>query len=150
MRIVLQRVSQASVTVDGTMIASIEKGFLVLAGIEEADDNSDAEWLAMKISAMRLFADENGKMNLDLMQAEGALLVVPQFTLHASTKKGNRPSFIRAARPEQAVPVFEHFVRSLASHTGKPCATGRFGADMKVALVNDGPVTIVMDSRNRE
>lgn len=150
MRVVIQRVSSASVTIDGQVSGAIEKGLLVLLGIEHDDTAEDAEWLAGKIVAMRIFSDAEGKMNLDLKEAGGALLVVSQFTLHAATRKGNRPSFIRAARPEQAIPLYEHFQSCLKNHTGIAPQTGRFGAHMQVALVNDGPVTIIMDSKMRE
>lgn len=150
MRAVIQRVSEASVTIDGAVTASIGKGFMILLGIEEADKEEDADWLAKKITGLRVFADEAGLMNKELKEVGGALLVVSQFTLHASYKKGNRPSFIKAARPAQAVPLYEYFVRQLNILTGTPVATGTFGADMKVALVNDGPVTILMDTQNKE
>lgn len=150
MRAVIQRVSTASVTIDGAMTAAIGPGFMVLLGIEVADSQADAEWLARKISTLRVFSDEAGLMNNDLQGIDGELLVVSQFTLHASYKKGNRPSFIKAARPDVAIPLYEYFVAQLQQLTGKPIATGRFGADMKVALVNDGPVTIVMDTANKE
>jgi D-tyrosyl-tRNA(Tyr) deacylase len=150
MRAVIQRVSSASVTINGETKSAIEKGFLVLLGIETADAKEDAEWLCAKIAQLRVFGDENGLMNLDIKQTNGDILVVSQFTLHASYKKGNRPSFITAARPEQAIPLYEHFIMFLSDKLEKPIATGTFGADMKVALVNDGPVTIVMDTKNRE
>jgi D-tyrosyl-tRNA(Tyr) deacylase len=150
MRALIQRVSEASVTIEGTVTATISTGFLVLLGVEEADGAEDAVWLATKIAKMRLFSDEEGKMNAALDEVEGDVLVVSQFTLHASTKKGNRPSYIRAARPEQAIPLYEKFVHELESALGKKVPTGVFGADMKVALVNDGPVTIWMDSRAKE
>lgn len=150
MRAVIQRVSEASVTIDGTVKSSIGQGFMVLLGIETEDNEEDAEWLARKIVALRVFADEAGLMNECLEDVNGELMVVSQFTLHASYKKGNRPSFIKAARPEQAIPLYEYFLKQLKELTGKEPATGEFGADMKVALVNDGPVTIVMDTKNRE
>lgn len=150
MRVIIQCVSTASVTIDGDMTASIGAGFMILLGIETEDTRDDAEWLCSKIAQLRVFADEQGLMNKDIMAAGGDILVVSQFTLHASYKKGNRPSFIKAARPEQAIPLYETFNACLSDKTGKPVATGTFGADMKVALVNDGPVTIIMDSRNRE
>ncbi len=149
MKAVLQRVSEASVTVDGRIAGSIGKGFLVLLGIATDDDESAADWLARKIVGMRVFGDEAGHMNLDLGAIGGELLVVSQFTLMADYRKGNRPSFINAARPEQAVPLYEHFLRRLESLHGKRPQAGIFGADMKVALINDGPVTILMDSRDR-
>jgi D-tyrosyl-tRNA(Tyr) deacylase len=123
---------------------------MVLLGIETEDTPEDADWLSGKIALLRVFADENGLMNKDIKEIDGEILVVSQFTLHASYKKGNRPSFIKAARPEQAIPLYEYFVNSLSEKLGKPVATGTFGADMKVALVNDGPVTIIMDTKNRE
>lgn len=150
MRVVIQRVSEASVTIDGTVKSAIGKGFMVLLGIETIDTREDADWLCQKIAALRVFSDEAGLMNLDIKQVAGDLLVVSQFTLHASYKKGNRPSFIRAARPEQAIPLYEYFVAQLSTTIGKPVATGSFGADMKVSLVNDGPVTITMDTQNKE
>ena len=150
MRALIQRVSSASVTIDGLQTAAIGRGFLVPLGIEEAARETDAEWLPGKIARMRLFADEDGAMNLSLGEIDGRMLVVSQFTLHAGTKKGNRPSFIRAARPEQAIPLYEAFLSLLERETGHPPARGTFGADMKVALVNDGPVTIWIDSQNRE
>lgn len=150
MRAVIQRVSTASVTIDGEMTAAIGTGFIVLLGIEPSDTQEDAEWLARKISTLRVFSDDAGLMNNDLQGIDGEVLVVSQFTLHASYKKGNRPSFIKAARPDVAIPLYEYFIAQLQQLTGKPIATGRFGADMKVALVNDGPVTIVMDTANKE
>ncbi len=150
MRVVIQRVSEASVTINGSVTAAIGEGFMVLLGIEAADKEEDADWLAKKITGLRVFADEAGMMNKELKEVDGALLVVSQFTLHASYKKGNRPSFIKAARPELAIPLYEYFISQLATLTGKPVATGTFGADMKVSLVNDGPVTIIMDTQNKE
>jgi D-tyrosyl-tRNA(Tyr) deacylase len=150
MRAVIQRVSQASVTINGVLTSEIAHGFMVLLGIELEDTAYDADWLCSKIAQLRVFADENGLMNRDIKDAAGDILVVSQFTLHASYKKGNRPSFITAARPEQAIPLYDHFVATLSAKLGKPVATGTFGADMQVALVNDGPVTILMDSRNKE
>lgn len=150
MRALIQRVSEASVTIAGAVTARIGTGFLVLLGIEEADTAEDGEWLAGKITKLRLFPDAEGKMNADLAGVQGRVLVVSQFTLHASTKKGNRPSFIRAARPEQAVPLYETFLSQLEAALGAPVARGTFGADMKVALVNDGPVTVWMDTKARE
>ena len=148
MRAVIQRVSSASVTINGETKSAIGKGFLVLLGIENTDTKEDAEWLCAKIAQLRIFGDENGLMNLDIKH--GDILVVSQFTLHASYKKGNRPSFITAARPEQAIPLYEHFIMFLSDKLEKPVATGTFGADMKVALVNDGPVTIIMDTKSKE
>jgi D-aminoacyl-tRNA deacylase len=150
MRAVIQRVSSASVTIDGVLKSSIEKGFMVLLGIETEDTREDADWLAAKIALLRVMGDENGLMNKDVVETGGEILVVSQFTLHASYKKGNRPSFIKAARPEQAIPLYEYFNATLSHKMGKAVATGVFGADMKVALVNDGPVTIIMDTKNRE
>ena len=150
MRIVIQRVSEASVTVDGEVISKIGKGMMILLGIEDADTEDDVEWLCNKLSKLRIFSDENDAMNLDINQVEGSFLVVSQFTLHAMTKKGNRPSFIRAARPEKAIPLYENFLKQLALISGCPVQCGQFGADMKVALINDGPVTIIIDSQNKE
>lgn len=150
MRAVIQRVSSASVTINGTIKSAIGTGFLILLGIETEDTPEDVEWLCGKIAQLRIFSDEAGLMNRDLADVQGETLVVSQFTLHAAYKKGNRPSFIRAARPEQAIPLYEYFVKLLAERTDKPVQTGEFGADMKVALVNKGPVTIVMDTKNKE
>lgn len=150
MRAVIQRVSSASVTINGAIHSVIGPGFLVLLGVEGEDTKEDAEWLCSKIAQLRVFSDEAGLMNDDIKQAGGEILVVSQFTLHASYKKGNRPSFIKAARPEQAIPLYDHFVMSISDKLGKAVATGIFGADMKVALVNDGPVTILMDTKNKE
>jgi D-tyrosyl-tRNA(Tyr) deacylase len=150
MRVVLQRVSEASVTIEGKMYGSIGNGMLILLGIEHDDDQSDADWLIQKTIGMRIFSDQEGKMNYGINDVNGSFLVISQFTLHASTKKGNRPSYIRAARPEQAVPLYEYFLRELESSHGAKIETGKFGADMKVSLVNDGPVTIIIDSKNRE
>ena len=150
MRIVIQRVSEASVTVAGEVISKIGKGMMILLGIEDADTEEDVEWLCNKLSKLRIFSDENDAMNLDINQIEGSFLVVSQFTLHAMTKKGNRPSFIRAARPEKAIPLYENFLKQLALISGRPVQCGQFGAMMDVALVNDGPVTIIIDSQNKE
>lgn len=150
MRLVIQRVSEASVTVDGTVTGSIGTGLMILCGIEHDDTGEDITWLVPKVTQMRIFSDPDGKMNLSVKDIAGGLLVVSQFTLQASTKKGNRPSFIRAARPEQAIPLYEQFIRALETDTGRPVERGIFGADMKVALINDGPVTIVIDSKSRE
>ncbi len=150
MRIVLQRVSEASVKIDGCTNGSINGGFLVLLGIELADSELDADWLISKISGLRVFSDTEGKMNLSIQDIKGSFLVISQFTLFASTKKGNRPSFIQAARLEQAVPLYEYFVSKLKSVTNLTVETGVFGADMRVSLVNDGPVTISIDSKNKE
>lgn len=150
MKVVIQRVSHASVTVNDTSLSAIRKGFLILLGIEEADDESEIEWLCKKIVGLRIFSDAEGKMNLDIKEVDGDILLISQFTLHAQTKKGNRPSYIKAARPEQAIPLYEKFIVQLQSDLGKKIGTGEFGADMKVALVNDGPVTIIIDSKNKE
>ncbi|MDA0813462.1 MAG: D-aminoacyl-tRNA deacylase [Verrucomicrobia bacterium] len=150
MRALLQRVSEGRVTIDCLLRVMIGAGLVVLLGIEEADDESDVDWLVGKICRMRIFGDEGGLMNRSLQDIGGDALVVSQFTLHASTKKGNRPSFIKAARPDQAIPLYEGMVAALSRELSRPVATGEFGADMKVALVNDGPVTIWIDSRNRE
>jgi D-aminoacyl-tRNA deacylase len=150
MRVLIQRVIEASVTIDGAVRSSIGKGLLVLVGIEEADTQEDVEWLVQKVTALRIFNDENGVMNISVMESGGQILAVSQFTLHAATKKGNRPSYIRAAKPDVAIPLYEHFVKRLSEVTGKKTETGVFGADMKVALINDGPVTIWIDSKNKE
>ncbi|MCR4811204.1 MAG: D-tyrosyl-tRNA(Tyr) deacylase [Bacteroidales bacterium] len=151
MRVVIQRVKEASVTIGGEMVSSIGEGLMVLVGIEEADGDEDIEWLCRKIVNMRLFNDDDGVMNLPVTSLDnGGILVVSQFTLMASTKKGNRPSYIRAARPEISIPLYERFVSLLSQIYGKTVQTGRFGADMQVALVNDGPVTIIIDSKERQ
>ena len=150
MRIVVQRVKRASVTIDGKLHSSIGKGLLVLAGIEDADTTDDVTWLASKMVNLRLFDDSNGVMNLPAVETGSEIMIVSQFTLHASTKKGNRPSYIRAARPEKAIPLYEEFIARTACLIGRTPATGIFGAMMDVELVNDGPVTIIIDSRNRE
>ena len=150
MRVVIQRVLQASVSISGTVTAAIGPGLLVLLGIGEEDGNEDIEWLVRKIAGLRIFDDANGVMNVDVRDAGGDILVVSQFTLLASTRKGNRPAYIRAARPEIAVPLYEQFCATLSATLGKPVPTGTFGADMQVALVNDGPVTIIIDTKNRE
>ena len=150
MRAVIQRVSHASVAIGGHTRASIDQGLLVLLGIEEADSAEDIEWLSAKIVALRIFNDEAGVMNISLKDNGGELLLVSQFTLHASTKRGNRPSYIRAARPETAEPLYEQAIARLGSELGKPVHTGDFGADMQVELLNDGPVTILIDTKNRE
>lgn len=150
MRVVIQRVSGASCTVDNEITGKIDAGFLVLLGIEHEDTREDADWLAQKIAAMRVFGDENGLMNKALADINGHILLISQFTLFAQTKKGNRPSFIRAAKPDVAIPLYKHMIDKLSELTGKPTATGIFGADMKISLVNDGPVTIIMDTKNRE
>ena len=150
MRAVIQRVSSASVAIVGQTKAAVGRGLLVLAGIEEADSTEDIEWLAGKIVRLRVFPDDAGVMNRSVQEISGDILAVSQFTLHASTKKGNRPSYIRAARPETAIPLYETFVNRLGTELGKPVQTGEFGADMQVALVNDGPVTILIDTKVRE
>lgn len=150
MRVVIQRVSEASVTIDSQIVASIQKGLLVLVGIEDADTQEDIDWLTAKIAKIRIFGDENDVMNLSVQDVDGDIIVVSQFTLHAGTKKGNRPSYIKASKPEIAIPMYENFVRKLEQEIGKKVQTGQFGADMKVALVNDGPVTILIDSKNKE
>ena len=150
MRVVIQRVSKASVTISGSEVASIHHGLLILLGIEEEDTQEDIDWLVSKIAKLRIFSDEAGNMNLSVMDTNGDVFVVSQFTLHASTKKGNRPSFIKAAKPEIAIPLYEKFVSTLENQLGKKVATGEFGAMMEVALINDGPVTIIIDSKNKE
>ena len=150
MKVVLQRVSQASVTVDHKIVADIQKGLLILVGIEDADTLEDIDWLVGKIIKMRIFGDENDVMNCSIQDIDGEIIVVSQFTLHASTKKGNRPSYIKASKPEFAIPVYESFIKSLEKEFNKKIQSGIFGADMKVSLLNDGPVTIVIDSKNRE
>lgn len=150
MRLVIQRVSEASVTIEGQIKSAIESGLLILVGIEDADTAEDIEWLCNKVVNLRIFPDENGVMNRSVLEAQGGLLVVSQFTLHASTKKGNRPSYIRAAKPDFAIPMYEAFVKKLEAIAGIPVGTGEFGADMKVHLLNDGPVTILIDSKNKE
>ncbi|MGA9325014.1 MAG: D-aminoacyl-tRNA deacylase [Salegentibacter sp.] len=149
MRVVLQRVSEASVSIDSKVKASIEKGLLILVGIEDEDTSEDIEWLCNKIVKMRIFNDADGVMNDSLKDVDGDAIVVSQFTLHASTKKGNRPSYIQAAKPDVAIPLYQEFVETLERHLGKPVGTGEFGADMKVSLINDGPVTILTDSKNK-
>jgi D-tyrosyl-tRNA(Tyr) deacylase len=150
MKIVLQRVSSASVIIENKVVADIQKGLLVLVGIEDADTKEDIDWLVGKVSKIRVFEDESHIMNLSVQDVNGDVIVVSQFTLHASTKKGNRPSYIKAAKPEIAIPLYEKFVNSLEKELGKKVQTGMFGADMKVSLINDGPVTILIDSKNRE
>jgi D-aminoacyl-tRNA deacylase len=150
MRVVIQRVSRASVSIENQLKASIGMGMLVLLGIEENDNEEDIEWICGKLSRLRIFPDENGVMNLDIVAMQGDFLVVSQFTLHASTRKGNRPSYIKAARPETAIPLYESFTETLAMATGRTVETGEFGAMMQVELVNDGPVTIIIDSSLRE
>jgi D-tyrosyl-tRNA(Tyr) deacylase len=150
MRIVIQRVSTASVTVNHALFSEIGKGLLILTGIEESDSKEDIDWLCRKLIDLRIFADEEGKMNLSIKDISGDILVVSQFTLHASTKKGNRPSYIKAARPETAIPLYELFISTLSDLFKDRVKTGVFGADMQVALINDGPVTIIIDSKNKE
>jgi D-tyrosyl-tRNA(Tyr) deacylase len=150
MRAVIQRVSEASVTIESIKTAEIKVGLLVLIGIEDADTNEDINWLAAKIAKLRIFGDEEGVMNRSIEDINGDIIVVSQFTLHAATKKGNRPSYIRAAKPDIAIPLYEAFVNQMENELGKKIQTGEFGADMKVALINDGPVTIIIDSKNKE
>ncbi len=150
MRTVIQRVAHASVTIDGICKSSIGKGLLVLLGIEEADNQEDIDWLCKKIVNLRIFEDDNGVMNKSVLEIKGEILVVSQFTLMASTKKGNRPSYIRAAKHETSIPLYEKFCQKISQELGKPVGTGEFGADMKVDLLNDGPVTICIDTKNKE
>lgn len=150
MRLVIQRVSKASVTIEEKLYSSIAAGLLVLVGIENEDAVEDVVYLTQKLATLRIFSDEEGKMNLDIQQAGGEILVVSQFTLHASTKKGNRPSYIKSARPEKAIPLYELLISMISDALSKPCKTGVFGADMQVELVNNGPVTILLDSKNKE
>jgi D-tyrosyl-tRNA(Tyr) deacylase len=150
MRIVIQRVSHASVTIEGVCKSSIQEGFMILVGIENADTQEDADWLCKKIVNLRVFDDENGVMNKSILDINGEILVVSQFTLHASYKKGNRPSYIYAAKPDIAIPLYEYFCQALTTALGKEIGTGEFGADMKVELLNNGPVTICMDTKNKE
>ncbi len=150
MRVVIQRVSEASVTIDQHVHGQISVGLMVLVGIEDADTIEDIQWLSNKIINLRIFNDANGVMNCSVKDVNGDLLLVSQFTLHASTKKGNRPSYIKASKPDIAIPLYEHLKKTIAQELGKPIQTGVFGADMKVALINDGPVTILIDSKNKE
>ncbi|WP_420602647.1 D-aminoacyl-tRNA deacylase [Flagellimonas sp.] len=150
MRAVVQRVSRASVTVEGKTISSIENGLLVLLGIEDADGKEDIDWLSKKITNLRIFGDDDGVMNRSVLDVEGDIIVVSQFTLHALTKKGNRPSYIKASKPEVAIPIYKAFVKQLEMTLGRKVGTGIFGADMKVDLLNNGPVTILIDTKNRE
>ncbi len=150
MKAVIQRVSQASVTIDSKKVSEISKGLLVLVGIEDADSQEDITWLSSKIVNLRIFGDENDVMNLSVKDIGGDIIVVSQFTLQASTKKGNRPSYIKASKPDIAIPLYENFVRQIENDLGKKIQTGEFGADMKVTLINDGPVTITIDTKNRE
>lgn len=150
MIVVIQRVSEASVRIEGKVKSEIGEGLLILVGIEEADGAEDISWLSKKIVNLRIFPDENQVMNKSVLDIAGEVLLISQFTLHASTKKGNRPSYIKAAKPEIAIPLYENFIQTLESDLGKPIGTGEFGADMKVALVNDGPVTILIDSKDKK
>jgi len=150
MKAVIQRVLKASVTIDGEKVASIDNGLLILLGVVNEDVIDDIKWLVNKIANLRVFGDENGVMNTSLLDIKGDAIVVSQFTLHASTKKGNRPSYIKAAKPDVAIPLYELFIKQLEIHLGKPVQTGKFGADMKVELINDGPVTIIIDTKNKE
>ena len=150
MRAVIQRVKEASVTIRGAVKSSIGLGLLVLVGIEDSDDQEDIEWVCGKIVRLRIFSDDHQLMNLSVMDVGGEILAVSQFTLHASTRKGNRPSFIKASKPETAIPLYEEFLRRLSDNLGKPVHSGEFGADMKVGLINDGPVTIIIDTKNKE
>ena len=149
MKVVIQRVTSASVTISEKVVAQIDNGLLVLIGIEDEDSQEDINWLSQKIINLRIFGDENEVMNLSVKDIQGDIIIVSQFTLHASTKKGNRPSYIKASKPEIAVPLYEKFVQQMEFELGKKIQTGKFGANMKVALVNDGPVTIIIDSKNR-
>jgi D-aminoacyl-tRNA deacylase len=150
MRVVIQRVSEASVKIENRIVSSIKKGLLILVGIENSDTDDDIDWLVKKIIQLRIFGDSNGVMNLSVQDVDGEILVVSQFTLHASTKKGNRPSYIRASRPEFAIPMYNKFLKDIEKAFGKKPGTGEFGAMMNVALVNDGPVTIIIDSKNKD
>jgi D-aminoacyl-tRNA deacylase len=150
MRVVVQRVSEASVTINNQKVAEINTGLLILLGIIHDDNQEDIDWLCKKVTNLRIFPDSNDVMNRSLLEVDGDIIVVSQFTLHASTKKGNRPSYIKAAKPDTAIPLYEKFVQQLTSQLGKQVQTGEFGADMKVALVNDGPVTIIIDSKSKE
>lgn|SRR5690606_10497132 len=150
MRVVIQRVIEASVTIEGQVVASINNGLLILLGIVDEDNQEDVQWLSSKIANLRIFGDDNGVMNKSVIDTQGDVIVVSQFTLHASTKKGNRPSYIKAAKPPIAIPLYEAFVKQLELDLNKKIQTGKFGADMKVALINDGPVTIIIDSKSKE
>jgi D-tyrosyl-tRNA(Tyr) deacylase len=150
MRIVIQRVSEALVMINHKVNGAIKNGLMILAGFEDADTEEDIEWMSKKIIQLRIFNDAEGLMNFSVKDTQGDILLVSQFTLHAATKKGNRPSYIKAARPEKAIPLYEKFIQQLTQDLGKPIATGIFGADMKVSLINDGPVTIIIDSKNKE
>lgn len=150
MKVVIQRALESSVTIDNQIVAQIQKGLLVLVGIEDADAKEDIDWLISKIANLRIFEDENQIMNLSIKDINGEMIVVSQFTLHAATKKGNRPSYIKAAKPDVAIPLYEVFVKQMETELGRTVQTGQFGADMKVSLINDGPVTIIIDSKNKE
>lgn len=150
MKAVIQRVSEASVTIEGNKVAAVQAGLLILVGIEDADTQEDIDWLSAKIVKLRIFGDDDGLMNRSIEDINGDIIVVSQFTLHAATKKGNRPSYIRAAKPDIAIPLYEAFVRQMEKELGKKVQTGEFGADMKVAFINDGPVTIIIDTKNKE
>jgi D-tyrosyl-tRNA(Tyr) deacylase len=150
MKTVIQRVTQASVTIEGQKVADIQNGLLVLVGFEDSDNQEDIHWLTAKIANLRIFEDENQVMNLSLKDIDGDMIIVSQFTLHALTKKGNRPSYIKASKPEIAIPLYERFIAQMELELGKKVQTGQFGADMKVSLLNDGPVTIIIDTKNKE
>lgn len=150
MRVVIQRVSEASVVINSKEVAAIKNGLLVLLGVVNEDSQDDIDWLCKKLSNLRIFPDDQGVMNTSVLDAKGDIIVVSQFTLHASTKKGNRPSYIKAAKPDIAIPLYKSFVKALENELGKPVQTGEFGADMKVQLINDGPVTIIIDSKQRD
>jgi D-tyrosyl-tRNA(Tyr) deacylase len=150
MKAVIQRVLDASVTINGNIVGDINKGLLVLVGVEDADNHEDIDWLTSKIANLRIFGDENDVMNLSLKDIDGEMIIVSQFTLHALTKKGNRPSYVKAAKPKIAIPLYENFVLKMEMELGKKVQTGQFGADMKVSLINDGPVTIIIDTKNKE
>jgi D-tyrosyl-tRNA(Tyr) deacylase len=150
MKVVIQRVLEASVAIDSKIVAQIQKGLLVLLGIEDTDNQEDIKWLTSKIANLRIFEDHNNVMNLSLKDSNDDMIIVSQFTLHAATKKGNRPSYIKAAKPEIAIPLYESFITQMELELGKKVQTGKFGADMKVGLVNDGPVTIIIDTKNKE
>ena len=150
MKVIIQRVSHASVTIDNKIVADIQKGLLVLVGIEDMDNQEDINWLTSKTANLRIFDDANHVMNLSLKDVNGEIIIISQFTLQASTKKGNRPSYLKAAKPEVAIPLYESFIAQMETELGKKVQTGQFGADMKVALLNDGPVTIIIDSKNKE
>ncbi|MDN3678023.1 D-aminoacyl-tRNA deacylase [Flavobacterium paronense] len=150
MKAVIQRVSEASVTIEGVKVANIQKGVLVLVGFEDEDYQEDINWLTVKIANLRIFGDENDVMNLSLKDVDGDMIIVSQFTLHASTKKGNRPSYLKASKADIAIPLYESFIQQMETELSKKVQTGQFGADMKVALLNDGPVTIIIDTKNKE